>query len=291
MAHSPTRRERCGSRRRALRHARRQRAERARDVHRRDGARGCRKARVKRFSRRRAHAGSAVMPHTSWGAWWPPLHAVHGGEGYDGESEITDIAFLKRKRDDAKGALRARGEPLARRSRCKHRECVSTSARMPNARSRGARTRADNPVHPARREPARVEARDILKYLRSRERGADASKPRMQCVPRSRRPTSVMSHHLHPTRVFARKKQTTTRAPLTETPNAPREMRDALQTRIPYVIKVRTARGTRLPPSLPPNPFLRSRVRPPSRSFALRTSFPRRDPNRDLPEISPPGAR
>lgn len=145
------------------------------------------------------------MPHTSWGAWWPPLHAVHGGEGYDGESEMTDIAFLKRKRDDAKGALRARGEPLARRSRCKHRECVSTSARMPNARSRGARTRADNPVHPARREPARVEARDVLKYLRSRERGADASKPRMQCVPRSRRPTSVMSHHLHPTRVFARK--------------------------------------------------------------------------------------
>ena len=159
----------------------------------------------KRFSRRRAHAESAVMPHTSWGAWWPPLHAVHGGEGYDGESEMTDIAFLKRKRDDAKGALRARGEPLARRSRCKHRECVSTSARMPNARSRGARTRADNPVHPARREPARVEARDVLKYLRSRERGADASKPRMQCVPRSRRPTSVMSHHLHPTRVFARK--------------------------------------------------------------------------------------
>ena len=205
VAHSPTRRERCGSRRRALRRARRPRAERARDVHRRDGARGCRRARVKRFSRRRAHAESAVMPHTSWGAWWPPLHAVHGGEGYDGESEITDIAFLKRKRDDAKGALRARGEPLARRSRCKHRECVSTSARMPNARSRGARTRADNPVHPARREPARVEARDVLKYLRSRERGADASKPRMQCVPRSRRPTSVMSHHLHPTRVFARK--------------------------------------------------------------------------------------
>ena len=152
------------------------------------------------------------MPHTSWGAWWPPLHAVHGGEGYDGESEMSDTAFLKRKRDDAKDALRARGEPFARHSRCKHRGCVSKSARMPNARSRDARTRADHPFHPVRREPARVETRDIVEYLRSRERGADASKRQMRCVPHPRRPTFVMSHHLHPPRVFAREKQTTTRA-------------------------------------------------------------------------------
>ena len=29
---------------------------------------------------------------TSWGALWPPLH-VHGGEGFDGESELSDGTF------------------------------------------------------------------------------------------------------------------------------------------------------------------------------------------------------
>ena len=271
MAHSPTRRERRGSRGRARRtfDARGPRAERARDVqraHRRDGARGCRRARAKRFSRRRAHDASAVMPHTSWGARWPPLHAVHGGEGYDGESEMSDTAFLKRKRDDAKDALRARGEPFARHSRCKHRGCVSTSARMPNARSRDARTRADDPVQPVRREPARVETRDIVEYLRSRERGADASKRQMRCVPRPRRPTFVMSHHLHPPRVFAREKQRRhARAPdRTIRIRAERcAMRSRRAFRMPSRYEPREVFASR---RVPPNPRPRSRDRPPSQS-------------------------
>lgn len=284
MAHSPTRRGRRGSRGRARRtfDTRGPRAERVRDVqraHRRDGARGCRRARVKRFSRRRAHDASAVMPHTSWGARWPPLHAVHGGEGYDGESEMSDAAFLKRKRDDAKDALRARGEPFARHSRCKHRGCASTSARMPNARSRDARTRADDPVQPVRREPARVETRDIVEYLRSRERGADASKRQMRCVPRPRRPTFVMSHHLHLPRVFAREKQTTTRARLTEpSESAQGDARCAPDA--PSVRHQGTNRARFSPPAAP----LRTRVRDLAtvRLRRVRTSFPRRDPDRFL---------
>ena len=150
----PRRAARGGGRGRARRHAR-GRAPSAFATFTGAAARGCRRARVKRFSRRRAHDASAVMPHTSWGARWPPLHAVHGGEGYDGESEMSDTAFLKRKRDDAKDALRARGEPFARHSRCKHRGCVSKSAQNAKARSRDARARMATSTPSAENRPRR----------------------------------------------------------------------------------------------------------------------------------------
>ena len=182
---------------------------------------------------------------TSWGALWPPLHPVHGGEGFDGESELSDGTFLKRKREDSKEKTRARGNPYAksavsdRTRECRKRRCV-TCQQPPRSDFANLLLMNAPKTHARISEPLTVVNRGLGEYLGTRERGGGSMDARWtRCAAHEDTKKSESEDPF----LFRSPSRATppllTPPPCLRCESHLRQARDALATRAPYTIQVR----------------------------------------------------